>query len=160
MWWPHNSSQSFLEEIDYRDKFQSGFRPGYGTEMALEASVNEFRRETNRDSASVASPDLSTVNHDTCLEIVVQAGYGRNNLTVVSLISVRERSQRVVWGTTAPHLSHWPARYLRDWCVVSHAVLHLHETIAGGLGCGVIGLLMTLSSSSHYYGIPRRHWKL
>ena len=34
--------QGFLKEVDYLDPFQSGFRPGYGTDTALVALVHWF----------------------------------------------------------------------------------------------------------------------
>ena len=33
--------QGFLDEMDDRDPFQSGFRPGYGAETSLIASVDD-----------------------------------------------------------------------------------------------------------------------
>ena len=35
--------QGFLDEPDYLDPFQSGFRPGYGTETALVALEDDLQ---------------------------------------------------------------------------------------------------------------------
>ncbi|KAF7250944.1 RNA-directed DNA polymerase from mobile element jockey [Varanus komodoensis] len=40
--------QALLDETDYLDPFQSGFRPGYGTESALVALYNDLCREKDK----------------------------------------------------------------------------------------------------------------
>ncbi|KAF7246492.1 PDZ domain-containing RING finger protein 4, partial [Varanus komodoensis] len=42
--------QALLDETDYLDPFQSGFRPGYGTESALVALYDDLCREKDRGS--------------------------------------------------------------------------------------------------------------
>ncbi|KAF7251817.1 putative RNA-directed DNA polymerase from transposon BS [Varanus komodoensis] len=45
--------QALLDETDYLDPFQSGFRPGYSTESALVALYDDLCREKDRGSASL-----------------------------------------------------------------------------------------------------------
>ena len=44
--------QTFLEETDFLDPFQSGFRPGFGTETALVALYDDLCRERDRGSVT------------------------------------------------------------------------------------------------------------
>ncbi|KAF7253346.1 hypothetical protein EYD10_01268 [Varanus komodoensis] len=56
--------QAFLDETDYLDPFQSGFRPGYGAESALVALYDDLCRERDRGSASLlVLLDLSAAFH-------------------------------------------------------------------------------------------------
>ncbi|KAF7243701.1 Pleckstrin-likey domain-containing family M member 3 [Varanus komodoensis] len=60
--------QALLDETDYLDPFQSGFRPGYGTESALVALYNDLCMERNRGSASLLllldlSAAFNTIDH-------------------------------------------------------------------------------------------------
>ncbi|KAF7246328.1 GREB1-like protein [Varanus komodoensis] len=48
--------QALLDETDYLDPFQSGFRPGYGTESALVALYNDLCREKDRECIPFGSP--------------------------------------------------------------------------------------------------------
>ncbi|KAF7239530.1 putative RNA-directed DNA polymerase from transposon BS [Varanus komodoensis] len=60
--------QALLDETDYLDPFQSGFRPGYGTESALVALYDDLCREKDRGSASLLvlldlSAAFDTIDH-------------------------------------------------------------------------------------------------
>ena len=55
-----NQLQTFLEETSALDPFQSGFRPGHGTETALVALLDDFRRHLDQGgSALLILLDLS-----------------------------------------------------------------------------------------------------
>lgn len=45
--------QQILDEVDYMDLFQSGFRPRHGTEMAMITLLDDFWQEKNGGSASI-----------------------------------------------------------------------------------------------------------
>ena len=60
--------QRFLEEVDYLDQFQSGFRFGCGTEIALVSLLDDLRQELDRGSVSLLvlldlSAAFNTINH-------------------------------------------------------------------------------------------------
>ncbi|KAF7247735.1 hypothetical protein EYD10_06187 [Varanus komodoensis] len=70
--------QALLDETDL-DPFQSGFRPGYGTESALVALYDDLCRERDRGSASLLvlldlSAALNTINHGILLDRLVGLG--------------------------------------------------------------------------------------
>ncbi|KAF7242125.1 Transcription factor COE3 [Varanus komodoensis] len=48
--------QALLDKTDYPDPFQSGFRPGYGTESALVALYDDLCRERDRECVPVGPP--------------------------------------------------------------------------------------------------------
>lgn len=50
--------QEFLEDMNYLDLFQSGFRCSFGTDSVLVALINELNREWDRRSASLLLPNL------------------------------------------------------------------------------------------------------
>ncbi|KAF7239274.1 Inactive carboxypeptidase-like protein X2 [Varanus komodoensis] len=81
--------QALLDKTDYLDPFQSGFRPGYGTESALVALYDDLCRERNRGSVSLlVLLDLSvafdtidhvafdTIDHGILLDRLVGLGVG------------------------------------------------------------------------------------
>ncbi|KAF7238147.1 Sperm-associated antigen 17 [Varanus komodoensis] len=73
--------QALLDETDYLDPFQSGFRPGYGTESALVALYDDLCRERDRGSASLLvlldlSAAFDTINHGILLNRLVGLGVG------------------------------------------------------------------------------------
>ena len=45
--------QALLDETDFLDPFQSGFRPGFGTETAVVALYDDFCRERDRGSVTL-----------------------------------------------------------------------------------------------------------
>ncbi|KAF7251014.1 Sex comb on midleg-like protein 2 [Varanus komodoensis] len=70
-----------LDETDYLDPFQSGFRLGCGTESALVALYNDLCREKDRGNASLlVLPDLSaafdTIDHGILLDRLAGLGVG------------------------------------------------------------------------------------
>ncbi|KAF7251615.1 Ena/VASP-like protein [Varanus komodoensis] len=72
--------QALLDETDYLDPFQSGFRPGYGTESALVALYDDLCRERDRGSASLLvlldlSAAFDTIDHDKT-EVLLVGGSG------------------------------------------------------------------------------------
>ncbi|KAF7253150.1 hypothetical protein EYD10_01179 [Varanus komodoensis] len=73
--------QACLNETDYLDPFQSGFRPGYGTESALVTLYDDLCRERDRGSASLLvllglSVAFDTIDHGILLERQVGLGVG------------------------------------------------------------------------------------
>uniref|UniRef100_A0A8D2LRL2 Reverse transcriptase domain-containing protein n=1 Tax=Varanus komodoensis TaxID=61221 RepID=A0A8D2LRL2_VARKO len=73
--------QAHLDETDYLDPFQSGSRPGHGTESALVALYDDLCRERDRGSASLlVLLDLSAAfdasNHGILLVRLVGLGVG------------------------------------------------------------------------------------
>lgn len=58
----------FLDETDYLDPFQFGFRPDYGTETILVTFVDDLYQELDRKSVSLLvlldlSVAFSTIDH-------------------------------------------------------------------------------------------------
>lgn len=73
--------QAFLEETDYLDPFQFGFRPGFGTETALVVLVDDLRQEIDEGSASLLilldlSAAFDTIGHDILLGCLTELGIG------------------------------------------------------------------------------------
>uniref|UniRef100_A0A8D2LDV0 Reverse transcriptase domain-containing protein n=1 Tax=Varanus komodoensis TaxID=61221 RepID=A0A8D2LDV0_VARKO len=73
--------QAILDEADYLDPFQSGFRPGYGTESALVALYDDLCREKDRESASLLvlldpSAAFDTIDHGILLDRLAGLGVG------------------------------------------------------------------------------------
>ncbi|KAF7245842.1 RNA-directed DNA polymerase from mobile element jockey [Varanus komodoensis] len=73
--------QAFLDETDYLDPFQSGFRPGYSTESALVTLYDDLCRERDRGSASLLvlvdlSAAFDTINHGILLNRLAGLGVG------------------------------------------------------------------------------------
>ncbi|KAF7246401.1 Matrix metalloproteinase-16 [Varanus komodoensis] len=73
--------QALLDETDYLDPFQSGFRPGYSTESALVALYDDLCREKDRGSASLLvlldfSVAFDTINHGILLDRLAGLGVG------------------------------------------------------------------------------------
>ena len=102
--------QGFLDETDYLDPFQSGFSPGYGTETALVALVEDLRRELDRGSVSLLvlldlSAAFDTINHGILLGS--RAGMGLGGTVLQWLHSFLEWwTQKVVLGDS--YLTPWP----------------------------------------------------
>ncbi|KAF7243157.1 Ephrin type-A receptor 4 [Varanus komodoensis] len=67
--------QALLDETHYLDPFQSGFRPGYGTESALVALYDDLCREKDRGSASLLvlldlSAAFDTIDHGEAVAVL------------------------------------------------------------------------------------------
>ncbi|KAF7254734.1 RNA-directed DNA polymerase from mobile element jockey [Varanus komodoensis] len=82
--------QALLDETDYLDPFQSGFRPGYGTESALVALYDDLCREKDRGSASLLvlldlSAAFNIIDHGILLDRL--EAYRRHCSAVVPLLS-------------------------------------------------------------------------
>ena len=87
--------QALLDETDFLDPFQSGFRLGFGTETALVALYDDLAgRETLLDF-SVA---FSTIDHGVLLDRLAGLGVGGTVLQWFNSF------RRCCWGTMArPH---------------------------------------------------------
>ncbi|KAF7248337.1 C3a anaphylatoxin chemotactic receptor [Varanus komodoensis] len=94
--------QALLDETDYLDPFQSGFRPGYSTESALVTLYDDLCREKDRGSASrLVLLDLSaafdTINHGILLDRLAGLGVGGTALQWFRSY-LNDRFQKVVLG--------------------------------------------------------------
>ncbi|KAF7252275.1 Succinate dehydrogenase assembly factor 3, mitochondrial [Varanus komodoensis] len=94
--------QALLDETDYLDPFQSGFRPGYGTESALVALYDDLCREKDRGSASLlVLLDLlaafDTIDHGILLDRLAGLGVGGTALQWFRSY-LNGRFQKVVLG--------------------------------------------------------------
>ncbi|KAF7244371.1 putative RNA-directed DNA polymerase from transposon BS [Varanus komodoensis] len=80
-WMVVGQLQALLDETDYLDPFQSGFRPGYGTVSALVALYDDLCRERDRGSASLLvlldlSEAFNTIDHGILLDRLAGLGVG------------------------------------------------------------------------------------
>uniref|UniRef100_A0A803TU59 Reverse transcriptase domain-containing protein n=1 Tax=Anolis carolinensis TaxID=28377 RepID=A0A803TU59_ANOCA len=100
--------RGFLDDTDYLDPFQSGFRPGHGTEMALVALVDDLRRELDRGSVSLMvfrEAAFDTIDHGILLGQL--SGMGLGGTALQWLHSFLEgRTQMVKLGDTCS--DPWP----------------------------------------------------
>uniref|UniRef100_A0A803TDF9 Reverse transcriptase domain-containing protein n=1 Tax=Anolis carolinensis TaxID=28377 RepID=A0A803TDF9_ANOCA len=94
--------QGFLDDINYLDQSQSGFRPGHGTKTALVALVDDLRRELDRGSVTLLvlldiSAAFDTIDHGILLGRLSGMGLGG---TVLSWLRsfLEGRSQMVKLG--------------------------------------------------------------
>ncbi|KAF7253476.1 RNA-directed DNA polymerase from mobile element jockey [Varanus komodoensis] len=94
--------QALLDETDYLDPFQSGFRPGYGTESALVTLYYDLCREKDRGSVSLLvlmdlSADFDTIDHGILLDRLAGLGVGGTVLRWYRSY-LNSRFQKVVLG--------------------------------------------------------------
>ncbi|KAF7240862.1 Receptor-type tyrosine-protein phosphatase T [Varanus komodoensis] len=94
--------QALLDETDYLDPFQSGLRPGYGTESALVALYDDLCREKDRGSVSLlVLLDLlaafDTIDHGILLDRPAGLGVGGTALQWFRSY-LNGRFQKVVLG--------------------------------------------------------------
>uniref|UniRef100_A0A8C6XD58 Reverse transcriptase domain-containing protein n=1 Tax=Naja naja TaxID=35670 RepID=A0A8C6XD58_NAJNA len=91
----------FLEETDYLDLYQSGFRPGHSTETALVALVDDLWRAWDRVFLCPGPLDLSaafnTIDHGILLRRLRGLGVGGTVLRWFSSY-LSDRSQSVLTG--------------------------------------------------------------
>uniref|UniRef100_A0A803U0C0 Reverse transcriptase domain-containing protein n=1 Tax=Anolis carolinensis TaxID=28377 RepID=A0A803U0C0_ANOCA len=102
--------QGFLDDTDFLDRSQSGFRPGHSTETALVALVDDLRRELDRGSVTLLvlldiSAAFDTIDHGILLGRL--SGMGLGGTVLQWLRSFLEgRSQMVKLGDTCS--DPWP----------------------------------------------------
>uniref|UniRef100_A0A803SLJ1 Reverse transcriptase domain-containing protein n=1 Tax=Anolis carolinensis TaxID=28377 RepID=A0A803SLJ1_ANOCA len=102
--------QEFLDDTDFLDRSQSGFRPGHSTETALVALVDDLRRELDRGSVTLLvlldiSAAFDTIDHGILLGRL--SGMGLGGTVLQWLQSFLEgRSQMVKLGDTCS--DPWP----------------------------------------------------
>uniref|UniRef100_A0A803SUT5 Reverse transcriptase domain-containing protein n=1 Tax=Anolis carolinensis TaxID=28377 RepID=A0A803SUT5_ANOCA len=102
--------QGFLEDMDFLDQSQSGFRPGFSTETALVALVDDLRRELDRGSVTLLvlldiSAAFDTIDHGILLERLSGMGLGGTALQWLQSF-LEGRSQLVKLGDTCS--DPWP----------------------------------------------------
>ncbi|KAF7249722.1 RNA-directed DNA polymerase from mobile element jockey [Varanus komodoensis] len=93
--------QAHLDETDYLDPFQSGCRPGYGTESALVALYDDLCRKDRGSASLLVLLDLSaafdTIDHGILLDRL--AGVGVRGTALQWFRSyLNDRFQKVVLG--------------------------------------------------------------
>uniref|UniRef100_A0A803SRC4 Reverse transcriptase domain-containing protein n=1 Tax=Anolis carolinensis TaxID=28377 RepID=A0A803SRC4_ANOCA len=102
--------QGFLDDTDFLDHSQSGFRPGHSTETALVALVDDLRRELDRGSVSLLvlldiSAAFDTIDHGILLGRLSGMGLGGTALQWLQSF-LEGHSQLVKLGDTCS--DPWP----------------------------------------------------
>uniref|UniRef100_A0A803SYC2 Reverse transcriptase domain-containing protein n=1 Tax=Anolis carolinensis TaxID=28377 RepID=A0A803SYC2_ANOCA len=109
-WMVASQLQGFLEDTDFLDRSQSGFRPGFSTETALVALVDDLRRELDRGRVTLLvlldiSAAFDTIDHGILLGRLSGMGLGGSALQWLQSF-LEGRSQLVKLGDTCS--DPWP----------------------------------------------------
>ena len=97
--------QALLDETDFLDPFQSGFRPGFGTETALVALFDDLCQERDRGSVTLLilldlSAAFDTISHGVLLDRLAGLGVGGTVLWWFRSY-LADRVQKVVLGDSS-----------------------------------------------------------
>uniref|UniRef100_A0A803U146 Reverse transcriptase domain-containing protein n=1 Tax=Anolis carolinensis TaxID=28377 RepID=A0A803U146_ANOCA len=150
--------QGFLDDINYLDQSQSGFRPGHGTETALVALVDDLCRELDRGNVTLLvlldiSVAFDTIDHGILLGRLSGMGLGG---TVLSWLRsfLEGRSQMVKLGDACS--DPWPLSCgVPQGSILSPMLFNIYMKLLGevirsfGVGCHLYA-----DDAQLYYSFP------